>query len=267
MVVAGLLLAAGACRSGEGAAPPRTAVSPSTSTPASAPTIPSGPTGPASVGPDIVTLLVNNVRLVNSEESDNGFRILVDSAASDVSVLLTGIPSPNRTIFVCPATELDRRAPTRECATPETGEPARVPHSATHKGVEVVQVGVTGTGPAAGTTAVSAIAVTYTPTSREVRLRLPPLRAGTAGEAASFRLSPAGSGAGEYRATATWMVGGAPGTAEIALVAGSRVAAQSNGGPGVALTGTLPPPAEATLRVKNTGSTTLTALTITALFP
>ena len=213
-----------------------------------------------------MTLRANDVRLVNSEESDNAFRALFDSATSEVTVVLTGVPSPNRVVFVCPATELERRVPTAGCVTPADGEPVTVAHSAERRGVEVVQVGVAGTGPAASSIAVRQISIRYVPTSREVRLRLPPLRQGEAGGVPSFTLSPPGPGT--YRASATWTATGGTGTgtAELTVTVGTNV--NRSEGPSGALTqGNVSPPAEGTVRVRNTGSSTLTALTLTVLFP
>jgi hypothetical protein len=131
-----------------------------------------------------------------------------------------------------------------------------------------VQVGVTGTAPAATSTAITTIALTFTPMSREVRLRLPPLRGGSSGEPASFRLSPPGT-TGEYRVTATWAspTGASPGRAMLSLLGGGTGANTAEGGPGVTLTGILPAPGDATFRVTNTGTATLDRVTVTALFP
>ena len=232
------------------AAEPPTTAAPSTTAAVASSTVPAGS----------VTLRATGVRLVNSEESDNALRALFESAASEVTVVLTGIPSPNRVVLVCPATELERRVTGPGCVTPAEGEPVRVAHRPNHRGVEVVQVGVAGTGPAANSITVGQIAITYPPTSRDVRLRLPPLRPGEAG-APSFTLSPAGPGT--YRATATWTGGG---TAEVTFTVGSNVS-RSEGPPGAQATGSVSPPAEGTVGIRNTGSSTLTALVVTALFP
>src|SRR5205823_6404378 len=80
-------------------------------------------------GPDIATLLAGNVRLLDSAQADNAFRVMVDSAAGDVSVVLFGIPTPNRTIFVCPTADLDHRAPAPSCTSPADGAPVRLPHA------------------------------------------------------------------------------------------------------------------------------------------
>lgn len=246
--------------------------SPTVSTSSSAPATGVSTTSPATTSTTAaaagnVTLSLTGVRLVNSEESDNALRVLFDSAAADVSVTLTGIPSPNRVVLVCPAAELDR--PVRAqggCATPSSGETVKVAHGSAYKGVEVVQVGVAGTGPAANSTTVGEITVAYPATSREVRLRLPPLREGESGGRPSLRMSPVGSGA--YRASATWSsTGGGTGEAELVLVAGSSTVSRARGGPGSMLNGNLSPPAEATYRFGNTGSVPLLTPTLTLLFP
>jgi hypothetical protein len=41
----------------------------------------------------------------------------------------------------------------------------------------------------------------------------------------------------------------------------------AEGGPGVTLSGTLAPPGDATFRLRNSGTTTLDGVTLTALFP
>lgn len=244
----------GASSSTTSPVPATTALASTTTTSAIVPT-------PTTVPPGAVTLRATGVRLVNSEESDNAFRALVDSAAAEVTVVLTGIPSPNQVIFVCPATELERRVPVPGCVTPAEGEAVKVPHRPDRRGVEVVQVGVAGTGPAANTTTVGQVAVTYVPTSREVRLRLPPLAPGGAGGAPAFTLSPVGPGT--YRATATWNGGG---NAELTFTVGSNTS-RSEGPPGAQAMGSVSPPVEGTVQVRNTSSSTLTAFTVTALFP
>lgn len=266
MAVACVLLAgAQACRSEESGAPDPTTTVTSVLAPVVPTAIPRPPTTPApTVG--TVTLRARGVRLANSEESDNAFRAVFDSGAADVSVVLTGVPRPNQVVFVCPAPELDRRVPSPGCRTPAAGETVIVPHGSAYKGVEVVQVGLAGSGPAAGSIVVEEIAISYAPSSRAVRLRLPPLRQGEGGGTPSFRLSPAGPGT--YRATATWgAAAGGGSTAELSVAVGTNVLARTDGPPGSLVNGDVFPPAEGTLTVRNTSSTALTGLTIDALFP
>ena len=222
---------------------------------------------------------MTDLRLVNSEESDNGFRVFLDAAsdALDVSVTVTGgVPSPNRTILVCPAVELENRVRAPGCAMPASGEAVKVPHLPNYRGIEVTQVGVTGSGPGARTTAIGEIAVTFPATTREVRMRLPVVAAGDAGGRPTFRMTPVGPGT--YRASAQWSPsGGNSGEAELTLNTVTSNTATSNtatstvsraqGGPGTLLTGNLSPAGDATIRFRNTGSTALLRTVLTILFP
>ena len=121
VVTAAMVLVVGACSSGSGGrhrAEPAATSSATPSPTAPATTVPPAtdpPLAGGTSGPDIATLLAGNVRLLDSAQADNAFRVMVDSAAGDVSVVLFGIPTPNRTIFVCPATDLDHRAPAPSC--------------------------------------------------------------------------------------------------------------------------------------------------------
>lgn len=269
-VVVAVLLVGGACRPGDRADPAAATTSPravavaAPSTPPVTQPVPAGGTS----GPDIVTLLVTNVRLTDSQAADNGFRVVVDSAAGAVSVVLSGIPTPNRAIFVCPAAALEQPANRSTCTNPADGQPTRLPFGPASRGVEVVQFGATGLGPDSTPTTVRTIAVTFTPMSREVALRLPPLRPGATGGSASFRLSPPGT-TGDYRAVATWATpaSAAPGRAMLSLLGVDSATNAAEGGPGVTLAGTLTAPADATIRLRNAGDATLTGVTVTALLP
>ena len=53
---------------------------------------PAAPTTTGALGD--VTLLITDLRFVNSEESDNAFRALVDSRVPDLTVTVTGVPTP-----------------------------------------------------------------------------------------------------------------------------------------------------------------------------
>ncbi|MCA1692390.1 MAG: hypothetical protein LC733_09395 [Actinobacteria bacterium] len=239
---------------------PATSTSPTTLT--SAVPTNSGPASTAPAASGTVTFRARDVQLANSEESDNGFRVLIGSPDEEVAVVLGGIPSPNRVVFVCPATELERRVPAPGCLTPEPGEVVRVSHAPDRRGVEVVQVGATGAGAAGNSTLLSEVAVTYTPASREVQLRLPPVPPGEA--TPSFVLTPAG--AGDYRASANWPGGGST-TVALTMTVGTKVVSQIEGSSVSQLDGNVSPPEEGVLRLRNPGSTTLTGLTISALFP
>jgi hypothetical protein len=254
-----------ACESGEPVSPASVAGSTTvaTATTSSTTTVPpltaTTLTRPSPAG-GTVTLRATDVRLFNSEESDNAFRALVESPASELSVVLSGLPSPNRVVLVCPATELERRVGVPGCITPGSGEAVKVPHRPDRRGVEVVQVGVAGSGAAGNSIVVPQVAITFTPASREVRLRLPPLRPGEGGP--SFTLSPAGPGT--YRATANWTAGA--GAAELTFTAGTNVS-RSEGSPGAQIMGSVSPAVEGTLAIRNTGSSTLSGVTATVLFP
>ncbi len=213
-------------------------------------------------GPGEVTFTASALQLANSEESDNAFRLLVDSTAAEAVVVLEGIPAPNRVVLVCPAAELDR--PVRSagtCSTPAAGEAVRVPLFPAYRGVEVLQVGVAGPGPGGNVTVVSRISVRYRPASRDVTLRLPPLPTGEGGRP-SFVMSPVGPGT--YRATATWT---GAGTAELAVDIGPGGVTRSSGGPGISVSGSHSPPVEATLRFANVGDATILRPVVTATMP
>ncbi len=245
--------------------PPILRPAPTTSSlgpPSSAPPVPTTAAGP----PGVVTLLVTDLRLINSEESDNAFRVLIESAAPAVAVKVTGVPTPNLVVLVCPVDDLGRRsAPAADCVTPASGETVQVPHRPAYRGVEIVQVGVSSGGPAGNSTAVSEIAIRYPATSREADFRLPALQEGESGSRPLLKMTPAGSGA--YSATATFTAaGGGPGEAELTLV--SDTANQNTArGPGPSLSGNLIPPAEAGFRIRNRGSTALLGTTLDVLFP
>ena len=239
----------------------------STSPPLTAPTLSTRPGG--TVAGDTVTLTISDLRLVNSEESDNGLRVFLDSAGPtpEVTVILTGVPSPNRTIRVCPAVELERRIGVPGCVTPAGGEAVKVPHLPNYRGLEIVQVGVVTTGVGANTYALGEIAVTFPAATREVRMRLPPLAAGDgSGRPTTLRMTPTATGS--YRANARW-TGTAAGTGEIDLTLNTPTStvSQARGGPGTSLTGNLSPPGEAFVRFRNAGSTTLSNVLLTVQFP
>jgi hypothetical protein len=272
ILLACLVTALAACTSGDdpvvdSAAATTTTAAPGAPATAAATTAPATSTSPTTAGATNLTLTVTNLRLVNSEESDNALRVLFASGAPDVTVTLgSGVPSPNQVIRVCPTAELDRRVPGAQCATPASGEAVRVPHGTMYRGVEVVQVGVAGSGPAANATTIGTITVTFSGTSREIRVRMPPLVQGESGGRPTFRLSPVGPGA--YRASATWNPsGGVAGEAELALLSGTTTVTRAQGAPGVEISGTLSPPAEASIALRNSGSSTLLAPALTMLFP
>ncbi|MDP1805662.1 MAG: hypothetical protein Q8K72_10885, partial [Acidimicrobiales bacterium] len=107
------------------------------------PTTSGGTTVPATN----LTLRLTDVRVVNSEESDSGMRIMLPAGVATASVTVNGLPSPNRVISVCQAKELDRRLSGAACRTPANGEAVTVTLGAAATGVEIAQVGVSGSGP------------------------------------------------------------------------------------------------------------------------
>jgi hypothetical protein len=227
----------------------------------------------ASTGPVTeLTLRVTDVRLVNSEESDSGMRVLLPAGVANAIVTLTGVPNPNRVISVCQARELDRRMSSAACRTPASGEPVTVALGSAATGVEIVQVGTAGAGPAGNSVALDEVNIRYSASSREVNTRLSQISAGESGGAPTFSLSPP-SANGAYRAKLTWTViqtfGGSPSNGQLELVqAGSAGSQAQSGASGVELTGNVSPPAaDVAVRVKNTGSSAMVAPTLAALLP
>jgi hypothetical protein len=218
-----------------------------------------------------LTLRITDVRLVNSEESDSGMRILLPAGVATASVTLTGLPTPNRVISVCQARDLDSRLSTAACRTPANGEAVNVALGATATGVEIVQVGVTGPGAAGNSAALDEVSIRYSASSREMSARLPQIAGGDVGGAPTFGLTPAGSD-GAYRATLGWTViavfGGTPANGQLELVQGGTAANQAQGSAaGVQLNGRLPAPGEAAIRIRNVGASALVTPKLTALLP
>lgn len=250
-------LVGGACASGTGdrAGEGRAGTAVQSPPTIGAPTLTTGP------GPEAgeVTLVVSGLRLVNSEESDNGFRVFVASPSAQVAVVLDGMASPNRVVHVCPAVELERYVGAPGCTPPENGQTVNVRHQPDYRGLQVVQVGVQGPGEGGRSTVVGTIRATFTAASREVRFRLPPV---APGEVVSFALGPPGDGT--YRATGTWP---ATGQGELVLTSGSREISRAEGGTGTSLTGNLSPPAPATVTFRNAGTAHLAGVVLTIGFP
>lgn len=226
-----------------------------------------GATGPATN----LTLRITDVRLFNSEESDNGMRVLLPAGVATASVTLTGLPSPNQVVSVCQARELERRLTGATCRTPANGEAVTVALGAAASGVEVVQAGATGPGAAGNTTALSEVTIRYSASSREVNARFSQIASGEAATRPTFGLTPP-SADGAYRATLTWTVipvfGGTPASAQLELVQGASVTNQAQAGSEVRLSGTLSPPApDVSIRVQNLGSAALVSPKLNLLLP
>jgi hypothetical protein len=260
-MVMALALVAAACGGdsddgGDVAAATTTAAGPATS--GTVPTTAGGTTVPATS----LTLRMTDVRLLNSEESDNAVRILLPPGVASASVTVAGLPSPNRVISVCQADDLDRRLSTAACRMPAGSEAVTVALGSAARGVEIVQAGVSGSGPEGNTTNLGEITIRYAASSREVNVRLSQIAAGESGARPTFALAPA-STSGAYQVRLTWTViqvfGGTPSSALVELVQGGNVANKAEGGGlEVRLSGSLSPPgSEAAVRIQNAGSSAL----------
>ena len=265
-VVAGCGGNSGGGSDGDLSATPTTAAAAVTTVPV--PTTAAPATGP----PTDLTLRITGVRLVNSEESDSGMRVLLPAGVANASVTLAGLPSPNRVVSVCQARELERRMSVPVCRMPASGEAVTVALGAAASGVEIIQVGVAGSGPAGNTLALDDVTVRYTASSREMRVRLPQIAAGESGGTPAFGLSPA-SADGAYRATMNWAVipvfGGSDSNGQLTLVEAGGGTGQSRNGSGqVQLSGNvLPPVGNVAIRVQNIGSAAMVNPTLTLLLP
>ena len=243
-------------------ATPSTAVT----TPAVAPTA-----GGTTVPPTDLTLRVTDVQLVNSEDSDNGVRILLPPGVATAAVTLTGVAPGNR-ISVCQARELESRLSSGACRTPTSGEAVNVTLGSTASGVEIVPVAVPGGAPAGSTTTLQEVSIRYAASSREVNVRLPQIAAGESGGRPTFALTPAGPG-GPYQARLTWTViqvfGGTPSNGQLELLRGGAVAnSAASGGLEVRLTGDVPAPVgDAAIRVQNVGSSAMVSPKLSLVLP
>lgn len=238
-----------------------------TATTLAAPSTSVGSTVPGAV----LTLRLTDVRLLNSEESDNGLRVLLPAGVASASVTVSGVPTPNRIIAVCQANDLDRRLSTAACRNPANGEAVTVTLGSAATGVELIQVGVAGSGAAANMTAIDEVTIRYTASSREVNVRLPQIAAGEAGGRPTFALTPAGPN-GAYRAQLTWSViqvfGGTASNGQVELVQGGSTTSKADGsGLDVRLNGTLQTGAEGLFRVSNVGSAAMVNPKLALLLP
>lgn len=228
--------------------------------------------GGTTVPPSNLTLKITDVRLVNSEESDNGMRVLLPAGVATASVTVTGLPTPNRMISVCQARELDNRLSGAACRTPANGEAMTVTLGTAASGVEIVQVGTSGTGAAGSTATLEEVTIRYAASSREVNVRLPQIAAGETAGRPSFSLTPP-SADGSYRATLSWTVipvfGGTPSNGQLELVQGGTVTDEAQGGSGgFQLAGKVSPPVgDVAIRVRNTGESALVTPKLSMLLP
>lgn len=276
MVAAVLVFAASAAACGGGggggtdnndaAAPVPTTTAPVATTAAT------GTTLPTTNAPGTnLSLHMTDLRVGNSEESDNAVRVLLPAGVTTVTVSITGLPTPNQVISVCQANDLQQRLPTAACRMPAAGATATLPLGNGATGVEIVQVGVNGSGPGASVTALSDVIISYAASSRDVSVRLPQIEAGDTGNKPTFTLTPPGP-TGAYKAVLNWTVvqvfGGTSSSAQIDLVQnGNSVNKASGGGLQVQLTGNAPSPGEAGFRVQNTGAGALVSVRLVLTMP
>lgn len=243
-----------------------------TTTTAGATTVPVLTTVGAASGPATeLTLRVTDVRLVNSEESDNGVRILLPAGVATASVTLSGLPTPNRVISVCQARELDRRQSGAACRNPTNGEAVTVTLGTAASGVEIVQLGTVNAGPEGNSAALEEIVVRYTAPSREVNVRLAQIAGGDTGGRPTFTLSPAGT-TGNYRAKLSWtsipVFGGTPPSAQVELLRDGTPTQTQAAGANAEISGTISPPGgNLAVRVQNTGTAALVAPKLELLLP
>lgn len=275
MIVLVVAMTAAACGGGGGddteddldAGAPTTVQGPATT--AAVPTTAGGTTVPATT----LTLKVTDVRLINSEESDSGMRILLPAGVASASVTIaSGLPTPNRVISVCQANDLDRRLSTAACRTPANGEAVNVNLGTAATGVELVQVGVSGAGAEGNSTNLGDVTIRYAASSREMRVRLPQIAGSDSGGGRpAFSLTPASSN-GAYRAQLNWTIipvfGGTDSRGKLEVVQGTNVARDANStGSEARLDGTLSPPGEASIRIQNVGTAAMVTPKLTLLLP
>ena len=231
------------------------------------PTTAGGPTVPATN----LTLRLADVRVVNSEESDSGMRVLLPAGVATASVTVNGLPTPNRVISVCQARELERRLSGAACRTPANGEAVTVTLGSAATGVEIAQVGVSGPGPEGNLTSLSDVTIRYAASSREVSMRLQEIAGSDAGGRPTFTMTPAGSGA--YRSQLNWKIiqvfGGTDSRGQLELLQGGNVANQAeSANTQVQLNGTAPAGAsDLAIRVRNIGTAAMVTPQLTATFP
>lgn len=220
-----------------------------------------------------LTLRITDARVVNSEESDSGMRILLPAGVTTASVTVSGLPSPNRVISVCQARELDRRLSGAACRTPANGEAVTVALGSAASGVEIAQVGVSGSGPEGNITKLDEVTIRYAASSRDVSLRLQEVAGSDAGGRPTFALTPASTSGGAYRATLNWKVipvfGGTDSRGQLELLQGGNVSNQAeSANTQLRLTGSVPAGAtEVAIRLRNIGVAAMVTPQLTATFP
>lgn len=265
-----LAVLAVALAAGCGGGGSKTATGGATSATTVATTVPAPTTtaGPATA----LTLRVTDLHLANSEESDNAVRILLPAGVASASVTLMGLPTPNQIVSVCQANDLNQRMSAPVCRTPANGEAATIALGSAASGVEIIQMGASGTGATATPITVDEALIRYSASTRDVRVRLGQIASGDSGGRPTFGLTPP-STAGTYQAELTWTViqvfGGTASDGQLELVQGTTVADHAdNAALDVRLNGTLPQPvAETAVRLQNLGTGALVNPKLTLLLP
>lgn len=261
-----MALAAGACGSGKGSG------SETVGTPAASTTTPVASTaGGTTVPPTNLTLRITDLRLVISEETNRGVRVLLPAGVASAKVTLPDIPAPNRAISVCQTQDLNAVMSSATCRTPTGSDPVTVTLGAEARGVEIIHVSTPISGPTTSTFNLKEVDISYTASSREVNVRLPQIENGDAGGRPTFALTPAATD-GAYRATFAWQViqtfGGTPSLGQLELLSAGSAADHSQGSPETRLNGTAPAPrTDLAIRATNLGTSVLINPTLNLLLP
>jgi hypothetical protein len=260
-------LVAGGCGSGDdsGTDDPNAAAVVTTTTP-----VPSTVAG-TTVPPTNLTLRATDLRLVISEETNRGVRVLLPAGVASASVTLPDLPSPNRAISVCQTQDLTAVMSGAACRTPTGSEAVTVTLGTAARGVEIIHVATPTTGPASNTFTLKEVQISYAASSREVDVRLPQIDAGDSAGRPTFALTPPAAD-GAYRATFRWQViqsfGGTPSQGQLEVLRSGTVVDQSQGSPEVRINGTAPPPrSDLAIRAQNVGTSLLVNPALSMLLP
>ena len=227
--------------------------------------------GGTTVPPTNLTLRITDLRLVISEETNRGVRVLLPAGVTSASVTLPEIASPNRVVSICQTQDLNAVMSAAACRTPTGSEPVTVALGSAARGVEIIHLATPTAGPGNNTFTVKEVQISYAASSREINVRLPQIDAGDAAGRPTFALSPA-SADGRYRATFAWQVipsfGGTPSQGQLEVVRGGGAVAQGQGSPEVQINGTAPAPvADLAVRATNLGTSLLVSPVLNLLLP
>jgi hypothetical protein len=263
-----IVLALAACGSdGDSASDDLDSSQAATTTTAPVPTTVGGTTVP----PTNLTLRISDLRLVISEETNRGVRVLLPAGVTSASVTLPEIASPNRVVSICQTQDLNAVMSAAACRTPTGSEPVTVALGSAARGVEIIHLATPTAGPGDNTFTVEEVQISYAASSREINVRLPQIDAGDAAGRPTFALTPA-SADGRYRATFAWRViptfGGTPSQGQLEVVRGGTAVAQGQGSPEVQIDGTAPAPAaDLAVRASNLGTSLLVSPVLNLLLP